>query len=104
MYKSYKQKKQALHESLTIVDSARVFVLYIKINVSLILSVFDTNIVHLKEQIFMISITNETGKSKRSDEYVALRLLIERILTGSLVIMFIGVCSFAVLFITMCLL
>lgn len=52
----------------------------------------------------MISITNETGKSKRSDEYVALRLLIERILTGSLVIMFIGVCSFAVLFITMCLL
>lgn len=34
----------------------------------------------------------------------AFRLLIKRILMGSLIILFIGVCSFAILFITMCLL
>ncbi len=35
---------------------------------------------------------------------IAFRLLIKRILVGSLVILFIGVCSFAILFLAMCLL
>ncbi len=42
------------------------------------------------------SVNGEEGAS-------ALRLLIKRILAGSLVILFIGVCSFAILFLAMCL-
>lgn len=43
----------------------------------------------------------KTGKER---DYATLRLLANRILTGSLAILFIGVCSFAILFIAMCLL
>lgn len=43
----------------------------------------------------------ESRKNLQNDSF---RLLIKRILTGSLVILFIGVCSFAILFIAMCLL
>ena len=44
------------------------------------------------------------GKTEKRREYATLRLLVQRILTGSLVILFIGVCSFAILFIAMILL
>ena len=45
-----------------------------------------------------------TEIEKEAESPTAFRLLIKRILAGSLVILFIGVCSFAVLFIAMCLL
>lgn len=43
-------------------------------------------------------------KKEKDRNYATLRLLVKRILVGSLVILFIGVCSFAILFIAMCLL
>lgn len=46
----------------------------------------------------------ESGERKKEKDYATLRLLTKRILTGSIVILFIGVCSFAILFIAMCLL
>lgn len=45
-----------------------------------------------------------SGECKKERDYNTLRLLAKRILTGSLVILFIGVCSFAVLFVAMYLL
>lgn len=49
---------------------------------------------------------NESEKTERRVIYISesLSLMIKRILAGSLVILFIGVCSFAILFIAMCLL
>lgn len=45
-----------------------------------------------------------TEDKKETEGQTAFRLLIKRILAGSLVILFIGVCSFAILFLAMCLL
>lgn len=53
---------------------------------------------------FMISIARELNDTDKSSRNIAFQLLIRRILAGSLVILFIGVCSFAVLFAAMCLL
>ena len=55
-----------------------------------------TNMVEVKMQ----RIDNEM----ETKSPIAFRLLIKRILVGSLVILFIGVCSFAILFLAMCLL
>ena len=52
----------------------------------------------------MISIARELNDTDKSSRNIAFQLLIRRILAGSLVILFIGVCSFAVLFAAMCLL
>lgn len=43
-------------------------------------------------------------KKEKIRDYATLRLLAKRILAGSLVILFIGVCSFSILFIAMILL
>lgn len=49
----------------------------------------------------MISIMQKIGDTKKNDKNVTFHSLIKCILVGSLVILFIGVSSFAVLFITM---
>lgn len=52
----------------------------------------------------MVSGESKKAKTEKDRNYATLHLLVKRILAGSLVILFIGVCSFAVLFIAMCLL
>ena len=52
----------------------------------------------------MVSITREISDAEKCDKHATFRLLVKRILAESLVILFIGVCSFAVLFTAMCLL
>lgn len=52
----------------------------------------------------MTSIERDMNDTEKSGNHATFRLLIKRILAGSLVILFIGVCSFAVLFTAMCLL
>ena len=53
---------------------------------------------------FMTLVTQKISDAEKCDKHATTRLLIKRILAGSLVILFIGVCSFAVLFTAMCLL
>ena len=45
-----------------------------------------------------------TESKEEAEDSISFPLLIKRILAGSLVILFIGVCSFAILFLAMCLL
>ena len=52
----------------------------------------------------MISIRTEKKIEEKPQNHTTLQLLVKRIRAGSLVILFIGVCSFAILFIAMCLL
>lgn len=52
----------------------------------------------------MTAIERKTNDNEKIDKRTTFHLLIKRILVGSLVILFIGVCSFAVLFTAMCLL
>ena len=52
----------------------------------------------------MISIAQKMTDTEKSGKHTTFHMLIKRILVGSLVILFIGVCSFAVLFTAMYLL